>query len=76
MVRQLEKDYERRKADEVAEDAEKGVKDEKLKEGDVFETDADFVTEVDDVPEVTAPELDEVEDGDESDTQGETQQDE
>ncbi len=76
LVHQLEKDYERRKAEQVAEAPDKGAKDEKLSEEDVFETDADFVTEVDDVPEVTAPEFDEIEDGDESDTQQKTEQDE
>ncbi len=76
MAHQLEKDYEQRKAKEAAEATEKGIKDEKLKEEDVFETDADFVTEVDDVPEVTAPEFDDVEDGDEGDAKEKTEQDE
>jgi len=63
MVKELEKEYEIRKAKEVAEKAaaEEPDKD-NLKEGDVFEDDEEYVTEADEVPEVTAPDDNDMED--------------
>ncbi len=67
-VRDLEREYtKRRKAEAKARAAEK-ADDGKLKAEDVFEDDTEFVTEVDDVLEATAPDLDDVEDEDESET--------
>ncbi len=66
-VAQLEREYEQRKKEEETTEETKPV-DEKLTAEDVFEDDEDFVTEVDDVPEVTAPDLDGVEDEQEEDS--------
>ncbi len=63
MVKELEKAYEIRKAKEVADKAAAEEPDEdNLKEGDVFEDDEEYVTEADDVREVTAPDEEEMED--------------
>lgn len=57
---EIEAEYKERKAAEAVE-AAKQPADEKLKEEDVFEDDAEYVTEVDDVREVEAPEIEEEE---------------
>ncbi|MCK4632732.1 MAG: transcription termination factor NusA [candidate division Zixibacteria bacterium] len=63
MVAQVEKEYHQRKAEEAAEQKASGEVDkDKLTEQDVFEDDSEYVTEVDDVMEVEAPKLDDVED--------------
>lgn len=67
-VRDLEREYtKRKKAEAKAKTAEKADEG-KLKASDVFEDDTEFVTEVDDVPEAMAPDLDGVEEDDESET--------
>lgn len=63
-VKHLETEYDARKASEKADDDQKDA-DAKLTAQDVFEDDEDYVTEVDDVPEVMAPEVDEDEIDDE-----------
>ena len=67
-VKELEIEYERRAKEEAKAKADEKVKDAKLTAEDVFEDDAEFVTEVDDVPEAMAPSLEDVEDEDESAT--------
>ncbi len=67
-VKELEKEYERRAKEEVKAKAAEKAEDAKLTAEDVFEDDAEFVTEVDDVPEAMAPSLEDVEDEDESTT--------
>jgi N utilization substance protein A len=58
LVAQLEEEYNKRHAAEkVAAEAE--VADSKLKEADVFEDSPDYVSEIDDVRQARAPELDE-----------------
>ncbi len=64
-VQGLEEEYQHREEDKKKVTAEGGSsKEEKLTVRDVFEEDEDFVTEVDDVLEATAPDLNEVEDDD------------
>jgi len=66
-VKELEKEYERKLKEEAKAKAAEKAEEAPLTADDVFEDDAEFVTEVDDVPEAVAPELDdEVEDEDES----------
>ncbi len=67
-VKDLEKEYERRAKEEAKAKAAEKAEDAKLTAEDVFEDDAEFVTEVDDVPEAMAPSLEDVEDEDESAT--------
>ncbi len=67
-VKELEIEYERRAKEEAKAKAAKKAEDAKLTAEDVFEDDAEFVTEVDDVPEAMAPSLEDVEDEDESTT--------
>ena len=67
-VKDLEKEYERRAKEEAKAKAAEKAEDAKLTADDVFEDDAEFVTEVDDVPEAMAPSLEDVEDEDESAT--------
>lgn len=63
MVAQLEADYKRkRKAEDKKAKLSKTPDPDKLTESDVFVDDKDYVTEVDDVLEVTAPEFGDVED--------------
>ena len=66
MVKEIESEYERRKKKEsetAVSTSESGAVDEdKLKEGDVFEDDEEYVTEADDIPEVTAPDEKDMED--------------
>lgn len=58
LVAQLEEDYNKRHAAEkVATEAE--VAESKLKEADVFEDSPDYVSEIDDIRQVEAPDLDE-----------------
>jgi len=59
-VADLEAEYDRKRATEKEAEPE-GTQD-KLTAGDVFEDDADFVTEVDDVRQAEAPDLSDVED--------------
>ncbi|MEA3296861.1 MAG: transcription termination factor NusA [candidate division Zixibacteria bacterium] len=62
LVQQLDEDYQKRKMEEEKAAISKKAKgDEKLTAEDVFEDDADFVTEADDIPEATAPDFDEIE---------------
>ncbi len=63
MVARLEAEYEERRAEEDADAAQDGAG--KLSETDVFEDSPDYVSEVDDVLEVQAPDLDDLEDVDE-----------
>jgi len=65
LVEQLEEEYRQREAEKQAVPKEEQETD-KLEESDVFEDDKDYVTETDDVVEVKAPDLDEVEDAKES----------
>ena len=67
-VRDLEREYTKRKKAEAKAKAAAKIDDGKLRAQDVFEDDTEFVTEVDDVLEATAPDLDDVEDEDESKT--------
>lgn len=67
-VRDLEREYTKRKKAEAKAKAAAKIDDGKLKASDVFEDDTEFVTEVDDVMEAMAPDLDDVEDEDETDT--------
>ena len=67
-VRDLEREYTKRKKSEAKVKATSKIDDGKLKAEDVFEDDTEFVTEVDDVLEAVAPDLDDVEDEDESET--------
>jgi N utilization substance protein A len=63
LVQKVEEEYRQREQEEKEAAAEeKPGKEEKLTVGDVFEEDEDFVTEADDVPEATAPDLEGVED--------------
>ena len=63
LAQKVEEEYRQREQEEKETAAEeKPGKEEKLKVGDVFEEDEDFVTEADDVPEATAPDLEGVED--------------
>ena len=59
MAQQLEEEYEKREAEKKAAAGDEA--DEKLTASDVFEDDEDFVTEVDDLPEVTGPTLEPME---------------
>ena len=61
---QLEAEYEQKREEQEKLEAEAGVegKDEKLTEEDVFEDDQEFVTEEDEVPQATAPDMTDVED--------------
>jgi N utilization substance protein A len=63
LAQKVEEEY-RQSEQEAKETAaeEEPDKEEKLTVGDVFEEDEDFVTEADDVPEATAPDLEGVED--------------
>jgi N utilization substance protein A len=64
-VEQIEAEYhQRKKAEAKAGRGNEGSKDQKLTENDVFENDAEYVTEADDVPQVEAPKFDEIEDED------------
>lgn len=65
MAERLEEEYREREAERAKERAERPSSSEKLTESDVFEDDEEFVTEADDVMEVTAPETEDVEDVDE-----------
>jgi N utilization substance protein A len=67
-VRDLEREYTKRKKSEAKVKTTSKIDDSKLKAEDVFEDDTEFVTEVDDVLEAVAPDLDDVEDEDESET--------
>ena len=58
MVAEIEKEYALRKKEEKAEEIEVKKDEEKLTAEDVFEDDENYVTEVDDVPEITAPDFD------------------
>ena len=62
-AQKVEEEYRQREQEtkEAGAEEEPG-KEEKLTVGDVFEEDEDFVTEADDVPEATAPDLEGVED--------------
>jgi len=63
MVQQIEEECRQRELKSEEADAEKGPgKEEALSVEDVFEDDEDYVTEADDVPEATAPNLEDVED--------------
>lgn len=63
MVQQLEEEYREREEKKQQEtEVEQTAKAEALSVADVFEEDEDFVTEADDILEVTAPDLAEVED--------------
>ncbi|UCC43196.1 MAG: transcription termination factor NusA [Candidatus Zixiibacteriota bacterium] len=59
MAQKLEKEYEKREAEKKA--AAGAEAEEKLTASDVFEDDEDFVTEVDDLPEVSGPTLEPME---------------
>ena len=61
MVTELEAEYEKKQEAEKAVTDTEVEQDEKLEESDVFENDENYVTEEDDVREVAAPDLDEVE---------------
>ncbi|MEA2031702.1 MAG: transcription termination factor NusA [candidate division Zixibacteria bacterium] len=65
LVGQIEEDYSQRK-DKEKKTAVEIVKssDEKLTAKDVFEDDENYVTEIDDTPEVTAPELEDIDEED------------
>ncbi|MDH3892091.1 MAG: transcription termination factor NusA [candidate division Zixibacteria bacterium] len=65
-VRDLEREYTKRKKAEAKAKAAAKIDDGKMKAEDVFEDDTEFVTEVDDVLEATAPDMDDVEDEDET----------
>ncbi len=65
----LERDYEKRKEQERKAAKDEPTKDEKRKGADMFEDDEDFVTEVDDVPEATAPDFEGIEEETEEETQ-------
>ena len=65
LVKELEIEYDRQAKEEAKAKAAEKAEDGKLTADDVFEDDAEFVTEVDDVPEVVAPSLEDVEDEDE-----------
>jgi NAD-dependent DNA ligase len=67
-VRDLEREYTKRKKAEAKAKAAEKAEEGKLTAADVFEDDTEFVTEVDDVLEATAPDLDDVDDEDESET--------
>lgn len=59
MVAEVEKEYDKRQKElEKTAVAEEKTRDEKLTAKDVFEDDENYVTEVDDVPEATAPDFD------------------
>ena len=62
VVEEIEREYPEKIAEERREAEEKEAAEEKLAESDVFEDDKDFVVDEDDMPEVTAPEIDDVED--------------
>jgi N utilization substance protein A len=62
MVQRLEEEYRQREQEKEQEEVETGAKEEALSVEDVFEEDEEFVTEADDVMEVKAPDLAEVED--------------
>ena len=74
MVARLEAEYDERHAAEVA--AAGPELDGKLSEQDVFEDSPDFVSEVDDVREVQAPDLGDIEDEDEDETRVQAADDE
>ena len=63
MVKQLEEEYAQKQKEKEATEQEEMTREDKLKVEDVFEDDEDYVTEADDILEVTAPDLDdEIED--------------
>ncbi|MBU8933127.1 MAG: transcription termination factor NusA [candidate division Zixibacteria bacterium] len=62
MVAEIEKEYaQRKKEEEKSDEVEDKKEEEKLTAEDVFIDDDSYVTEVDDVPEATAPDFDDVE---------------
>jgi hypothetical protein len=63
MVVQLEAEYKKRHAAEKAAAAE--TAEPKLSEADLFEDSPDYVSEIDDVREAGAPDLDEIDDEEE-----------
>jgi len=65
MAEQIEEEYNQRIEAEKAAAAEEPDEDAPMTAEDVFEEDSEFVTEADDVPEVEAPSLDEVEEDEE-----------
>lgn len=69
MVARLEAEHKERKAEEVkAASDDEAAEEKKIDVSDVFEDDKEYVTEVDDVPEVTAPDMDDVDDEDEKES--------
>ncbi len=60
-VRDLEREYAKKRKAEAKAKAAEAAESGKLTADDVFEDDTEFVTEVDDVPEALAPSLDDVE---------------
>jgi N utilization substance protein A len=69
-VEQLEIKQQEKEALQKAETDQKD-EDEKLEASDVFHDDDEYVTEADDVPEATAPDLDDVDEDDEEDAKEE-----
>ena len=67
MVVQLEAEYQERHTEE--EEARKGEAEVKLSEADVFEDSPDYVSEVDDVMEAEAPDLEDLEEDDDTSVQ-------
>ncbi|HWR83890.1 MAG TPA: transcription termination factor NusA [Candidatus Deferrimicrobium sp.] len=69
MVVQLEQEYQQRRKDkEATAAADEMTADDKLTVHDVFEEDKEYVTEADDVPEATAPDLEGIGDEEETDS--------
>jgi N utilization substance protein A len=65
LVTKLEREYDKKMAARKSIDAEREAAESSLTAEDVFEDDIDYVTEVDEMPEPVAPEMDDVEDDDE-----------
>ncbi|RKX25022.1 MAG: transcription termination/antitermination protein NusA [Candidatus Zixiibacteriota bacterium] len=64
LVGQIEEGYRKHEEEDKKAVDEKKTVEVKLKAEDIFEDDESYVTEIDDVPEVTAPDCDDVEDED------------